>query len=83
MALKVHSSVARVKRRRERVETLHTRLRQQISDAECLLATLDEYCRENPDDCECAANDPNWRDQIVRQRDDLAAMLLAVREKLK
>jgi hypothetical protein len=62
---------------------LHDRIRQQINDADCLLATIDEYCRENPDDCACAASDPNWRDQIVRQREDLAAMLTAVREKLK
>jgi hypothetical protein len=83
MALKVHKSAAHVKRRRSRLTTLHDRIRQQINDADCLLTTLDEYCRENPDDCACAANDPNWREQIVRQREDLAAMLLAIREKLK
>ena len=83
MALKVHSSAARVKRRRERLRTLHDRIRQQINDADCLLATLDEYCRENPDDCACAASDPTWREQIIRQREDLAAMLMATREKLK
>jgi hypothetical protein len=83
MALKVHSSAARVKRRRERLTTLHDRIRQQMSDADCLLTTLDEYCRENPDDCACTANDPNWREQVTRQRDDLAAMLMAIRDKLK
>ena len=78
MELKVHTSAARVKRRGERLTTLHGRIRQQISDADCLLTTLDEYCRENPEDCACAANDPNWREQITRQREALAAMLLAV-----
>ncbi len=83
MKLKVHESAERVRRRQARLATLRDSIRKQINDADCLLATLDEYCRENPDDCACAANDPTWREQIVRQRDDLAAMLMAVREKLK
>jgi hypothetical protein len=83
MTLKVHTSAAHVKRRHARLTTLHDRIRQQITDADCLLATIDEYCRENPEDCACAGNDPNWREQVVRQRESLSAMLLAVREKLK
>lgn len=82
MALAVHKSATHVRRRRARLTALHDRIRQQINDADCLLETLDEYCRENPDDCACAANDPNWRDQIIRQRESLQAMLAAVREKL-
>lgn len=80
MTLKVHRSAARVRRRRDRLTALQNRIRQQISDADCLLATIDDYCRENPEDCACAGNDPNWREQIVRQREDLAAMLIAIRE---
>jgi hypothetical protein len=83
MTLKIHKSAATVRQKNARLTALQDRIRQQINDADCLLATLDEYCRENPDDCACAANDPNWREQINRQRDDLVAMLLAVREKLK
>ena len=83
MALKVHKSAAHVRRRRARLTALRDRIRQQINDADCLLNTLEEYCRENPDDCNCASNDPNWRDQIVRQREGLQAMLIAVGEKLR
>ena len=83
MKLKVQRSEDRVRQRHARLTTLRDSIRKQISDADCLLATLDEYCRENPEDCACAANDPTWRAQIVRQRDDLSAMLMAVREKLK
>jgi hypothetical protein len=83
MALEAQSAAARVKRRRERLTTLHDRIRQQINDADCLLGTIDEYCRENPDDCACAANDPTWREQIIRQREDLATVLMAIREKLR
>ena len=83
MTLKIHRSAAQVQRHRDRLTRLHDRIRQQINDAECLLATLDEYCRENPDDCACVANDLNWREQIIRQREGLPAMLLAVCKKLK
>ena len=83
MTLKIHRSIADVERRQARLVRLHDRIQQQINDAECLLATLDEYCRENPDDCACVANDPNWREQISRQREDLTGMLLAVRARLK
>jgi hypothetical protein len=83
MTLKVHNSAAHVRRRHARLTALQDRIRQQINDADCLLETFDEYCRENPDDCACAANDPNWREQISRQREDLSAMLHAIREKLK
>jgi hypothetical protein len=81
--LKVHKSAAHERWRKSRLTALQLRLKKQINDADCLLATIDDYCRENPDDCACAGNDPNWREQIVRQREDLAAMLLAIREKLK
>jgi hypothetical protein len=83
MTLKIHRSAHHTERQHARLATLHDRLRQQICDANCLLTTLDEYCRENPDDCACVANDPNWREQIMRQREDLTAMLLAVRQKRK
>jgi hypothetical protein len=83
MTLNIHGSAAHVQRRRDRLTRLHDRIRQQISDAECLVATLDEYCRENPDDCACVGSDPNWREQIIRQREDLTAMLLAVRERVR
>ena len=80
MKVKAQRSEDRVWRRQSRLATLRDNLRKQINDADCLLATLDEYCRENPDDCACVANDPTWREQIARQRDDLSAMLMAVRE---
>ena len=83
MTIKVHKSASRIRARRDRLLALQSRVRQQISDADCLITTLEEYCRENPEDCACAANDPNWQQQLTRQREDLAAMLLAIREKLK
>ena len=83
MALKVHKSAARIRARRARLLALHSRIQQQISDADCLIATLEEYCRENPNDCACAANDPSWREQIARQRESLSAMRMAVSERLK
>src|SRR5947207_14405776 len=83
MALKVHRSANRIRARRARLLALQSRVQKQISDADCLIATLEEYCRENPEDCECAANDPSWQQQLARQREALAAMLLAIREKLK
>jgi hypothetical protein len=83
MTLKIHRSATYMERHHSRLTQLHDRLRQQINDADCLLTTLDEYCRENPEDCACVANDPNWREQIIRQREDLTAMLLAVGERLK
>jgi hypothetical protein len=83
MTLKVHKSAAQIRRHRGRLLTLKTRLERQLADADCLITTLEEYCRENPDDCACAANDPAWQHQLARQREDLAAMLLAVLEKLR
>jgi hypothetical protein len=83
MELKAPRSAERAERRLARLRTLDERVRRQIADAECLLASLEDYCRENPDDCDCAANDPGWREQLGRQRDDLKAMQSAVREKLK
>ena len=83
MKLKVHKSADRIKRRRQRLAGLRDRIRKQISDADCLLATLDDYCRENPDDKPCAGNDPGWRRQIVTQKEQLEAMLKAIDEKLK
>ena len=83
MTVKVHKPVRRTRSRRARLLALKLRVQQQISDGDCLIATLEEYCRENPDDCAYAANDPTWQQQLARQREDLAAMLLAVREKLK
>ena len=83
MKVKVHKSAAQLRRRKARLIALQERVRQQINDADCLIETLDDYCRENPDDCSCAANDPTWREQLVRQREDLRAMLKAIREKLK
>ena len=83
MTLKVHKSAARIRNQRARLLALQTRVERQLSDADCLITTLEEYCRENPDDCACAANDPAWQRQLARQREDLAAMLLAVRQRLK
>jgi hypothetical protein len=82
MTLKIHRSIARLERRHARLTSLRDRIRQQINDADYLLATLEEFCREHPDDCACAGNDPNWREQIISQREDLAAMLLAIRDRL-
>jgi hypothetical protein len=82
MALKLHASGAD-RRRHARLTALYDRVRQQITDADCLLKALDEYCRKNPDDCACVASDPNWRAQIARKYEDLAALLLAIREKLE
>jgi hypothetical protein len=81
MALKVHHSAKRIRNRKGRLLKLEQQLRQQIVDADCLLETLDNYCQENPHEKPCVADDPGWREQIVRQRDDLQAMLEAVREK--
>jgi hypothetical protein len=83
MKLKVHQSAERIKRHRQRLTTLRDRIREQINDADFLLATLDDYCRENPSDKPCAGNDPGWRRQIVSQKEQLEAMLSAVNEKLK
>jgi len=82
MGLKVHRSGSQVRARRDRLTSLRERIQKQINDADCLLAAIDEYCRENPDDCACVASDPNWREQIVRQHEELAAMLMAIREKI-
>lgn len=83
MALKVHPSAKHLRNRKRRLTLLQERIQQQLVDTECLIKTLEDYCRENPDDCACAANDPNWRDQLVRQRKQLRVMLRAVREKSK
>jgi len=83
MDLKVQKSAARIRNRRARLLALQSRVEWQISDADCLITTLEEYCREHPEDCACAANDPTWQEQIARQREDLGGMLLAIREKLK
>jgi hypothetical protein len=83
MGVKVHKPAHRKRERRARLLALQGRVQQQMTDADCLIETLEEYCRENPDDCACAANDPNWQQQLIRQREDLTAMLLAIREKLK
>ncbi len=83
MQLKVHKSAACSHARRARLLALESRVKRQLSEADCLIETLEEYCRENPADCACAANDPSWRQQLIRQRETLAAMQLAIREKLK
>ena len=43
--------------------------------------TLQDYCRDNPDEKPCAANDPAWLQQLARQREELGALLGAIREK--
>jgi hypothetical protein len=73
----------RSQQRARRLLALRNRIREQICDAECLLAALDDYCREHPDDKPCTANDPNWRAQIISQRDGLQAMLGAIDERVK
>ena len=83
MTLKVYKSAAQIRSQSDRLLALKARIERQVADADCLITTLEEYCRENPDDCACAANDPMWQHQLTRQREDLAAMLLAVREKLR
>jgi hypothetical protein len=83
MTFKVHDSAKRLRNRHARLLTLEEGIRKQINDADCLLETLDDYCQENPNEKPCAADDPGWREQIVRQRESLHAMLTAVREKLK
>jgi hypothetical protein len=83
MTLKVHKSAERIRRQKARLLALQARIERQLNDADCLIMTLEEYCRENPDDCACAANDPAWQKQLTQQREDLGAMLLAVRQKLK
>jgi hypothetical protein len=83
MKIGLHRSAKHLRARESRLEKLKTRVQQQLKDADCLLEAIDDYCREHPDDCSCAANDPNWREQIVRQRDGLSAMLQAVNEKLR
>jgi hypothetical protein len=83
IVLKVYKTNVRHRSRRDRLFSLQSRVRHHIIEADCLIETLEEYCRENPDDCARAANDPSWQQQLVRQREDLSAMLLAIREKLK
>jgi hypothetical protein len=83
MTLKVHKSAIQIRKRRARLLALQSRLQRQLSDADCLLVTLEEYCRENSDDCACAANDPIWQYQLARQREDMAAMLLDIRQRLR
>src|SRR6476660_539545 len=83
MTIKVHKSAARIRNQRARLLALQSRVERQLSDADCLITTLEEYCRENPEDCACAANDPAWEQQLARQREGLAGMLLAIRQKLK
>jgi hypothetical protein len=83
MKLKVHKSATRIRSHKNRLIALQLRIQKQITDADCLLETLADYCRENPDDCACAGNDPSWQEQLHRQREDLSAMLVATREKLK
>ena len=79
----VHNSAIIVRRRSERLSRLEVRVQKQIADADCLLAALEDYCRENPDDPPCVANDPTWTRQLGRHREDLAAMLLAIQEKIQ
>jgi hypothetical protein len=83
MAISLHHSTKRLRARRARLEDLRSRIQQQITHTDCLIEAIEEYCRENPDDCPCAANDPSWREQVVGQREHLAGMLLAVCEKLR
>jgi hypothetical protein len=82
MALKVHRSTNRIRRRHSRLQNLEERIRQQINDTDCLLETLEDYCRENPHEKPCVADNPGWREQIMRQREELQAMLAAVRDRL-
>jgi hypothetical protein len=77
-----HKNPMAVGNRKRRLTALQQRVRQQISDANCLITMLDEYCREHPDDAPCAANDPAWREQTIRQREELQAMLLAIGQRL-
>ena len=82
MTLGDNNSADRIRLRQDRLLTLRSRVQQQINDADCLIETIEDYCRQNPDDCPCAANDPSWQQQIINQREGLAAMLLAIREKI-
>jgi hypothetical protein len=68
--------------RNTRLVALQSKIKRQIVDAECLLEALEDYCRENPDEKPCAANDPSWSSQVAAQRNELTAMLDAVGEKI-
>jgi hypothetical protein len=65
-----------------RLVALQTKIRRQIIDAECLMEALEDYCRENPDEEPCAANDPSWPLQVAAQRNELRAMLDAIGERI-
>lgn len=83
MQVRVDHSAKRLRSHHARLLKLQQRIRQQINDADCLIESLDDYCRENPRDKPCVADDPGWREQIVTQRERLQAMLAAVCAKLK
>lgn len=51
MTLGLHRSAARLRARQARLVALKARIQQQITDADCLIEAIDEYCDENPDDC--------------------------------
>ena len=68
--------------RRERLLTLNARIERQLCETDLLLADLHEYCRENPNDEPCIADDDAWIRQLERQRETLQAMLDAIKEKL-
>jgi hypothetical protein len=83
MVIAIHKSAKRLARHRERLLLLKQRVEQQMKDSEFSISALDDYCKECPDDPPCASNDPAWRQQLTRQHENLASMLLAIREKLK
>ena len=83
MVIAIQKSGSRLARHRERLLVLKQRVEQQMKDSEFLIAALDDYCKECPDDPPCASNDPAWRQQLTRQHENLAAMRLGIRERLK
>lgn len=82
LGLMLRKSAAHLEKRRARLSMLEARVKQQINAPDYLMATLRYYCRENRDAEPCVANDPAWTEQLGRQREDLAALLLAIREKI-
>jgi hypothetical protein len=82
MVIAIHKSATRLARHRERLLVLKQRVEQQMKDSEFLISALDDYCKECPIP-PCASNDPAWRQQLTRQHENLAAMRLGIRERLK
>jgi hypothetical protein len=83
MDLRLHKPATHLQKRLRRLTALAARVKDQINDAECVMAALEDYCRENPDTEPCVANDPAWARQLDRQLQDFTALHLAVQARIR